>query len=86
MGLKAAQSFIAEVEKDKALNASVMDAIKTKSKTVHDVAKENGFDFTEDEYKQVLKDKYGDHLTEEQLNTIAAGSDCCCCCCPASCC
>lgn len=86
MSVKSALSFIKCVEEDKDLQAKVMDQIKGGSKSTFEVAAEFGYHFNAEEYKEALKEHYGDRISEEQLNAIAAGGDCCCCCCPSCCC
>ena len=85
MSLENAKAFLAKAKEDKELqaklNALPKDDFNAAMEKGLAIAKEAGFDFTADEWKQALKDVYGE-LSEEDLKNVAGGAYCglpCCC-------
>ena len=74
MSVEQAEAFMDRVESDEAF-ATELESLKDDQAAVQAAVVAAGFDATPDEIRDALEDRFGDHLTEEQLAAIAGGLD-----------
>jgi predicted ribosomally synthesized peptide with nif11-like leader len=73
MTTEAANAAVDRLETDEDFASRVRDAGSPEASI--EVLKSEGYDVTRGEMRDVTLDRFGDQLTEEQLEAIAAGSD-----------
>jgi predicted ribosomally synthesized peptide with nif11-like leader len=73
MPLASAQAAIDRMEIDEDFANRVKDAGDPEASI--GVLRSEGFDVTPSDMKDAVLDRYGDQLTQEQLDAIAAGTD-----------
>jgi predicted ribosomally synthesized peptide with nif11-like leader len=74
MSVEQAEAFMDRVESDEAF-AAELESLKDDQAAVQAAVVAAGFDATPEEIRDAFVDRFGDQLTEEQLATIAGGSD-----------
>jgi predicted ribosomally synthesized peptide with nif11-like leader len=73
MTLASAQAAIDRMEVDEDFTTRVQDAGGPEASIA--VLRSEGFDVTPSDMRDVFLDRFGDELTQEQLDAVAAGSD-----------
>jgi predicted ribosomally synthesized peptide with nif11-like leader len=74
MSETAARDFISRVESDETF-AGELDALRDDPQAVLDRVHTEGFDATAAEIRAVFLDRFGDQLSPEQLEVVAAGGE-----------
>ena len=74
MSVEQAEAFMNRVESDEAF-AAELESLKDDQAAVQAAIVAAGFDATPEEIRYAFVDRFGDHLTEEQLAAIAGGAD-----------
>jgi predicted ribosomally synthesized peptide with nif11-like leader len=74
MSVEQAEAFMNRVESDEAF-AAELASMKDDQAAVQAAVVAAGFDATPEEIRDVFVDRFGDQLTEEQLEAIAGGID-----------
>jgi predicted ribosomally synthesized peptide with nif11-like leader len=74
MSAESATAFLERAESDEAF-ARDLESVKDDPAAVLAKVRDAGYDVNQDEVKDAFLDRYGAVLTEDQLDTIAAGVD-----------
>jgi predicted ribosomally synthesized peptide with nif11-like leader len=72
MSLEQAEAFLDSVQADEKF-AQQLNEHRTNPDTIQTIVREAGFDATPDEIREVLVEKIGSELSEDQLAAIAGG-------------
>lgn len=74
MSQQAIADFIAKVESDEALKNRLSQLEGNWVPGTMEVAREMGYEFTQDELKAYIEENYSDNLSDEMLDKVAGGT------------